>query len=141
MSNGDVLVEIRSMLEAEKPINTRVCNRLMLVVMSDLYTKIADLKSGQAEIASVVAGAEVKRQEILKTIDDKLAVITNNPAIKFGVLVKEHPRLVRNLFLFLVILIIIASNLWFIPHFRMGIMEWLNMPDSLIEFFTSTPVP
>ena len=101
MSNGDVIGEVRRMIDSHEKINEDVFKRMMLVLLTDIYTKI------------------------------------DNPLVRLGVYIQKHPKTAA----FGVCIFLLSLNLWFVTGLRAGVMEWLGMPQSLIDFLSGTVVP
>lgn len=159
MANGDMIAELRKLAESDGKISTPAALRMTLSALAQQHDTLLKIQADQEcvndnreaqdrEITALKNDMEkIKKQveqieglsESLERLTgeiQKLAnVLTNNPVVSIGQFIRDHPRLAAA---GLAILLILA-NVWFIEAFRIGILEWLGVPDSIIDLVTSTP--
>lgn len=106
MANGEMLEELRQILGAEAPISQKVTTRLTLAALAEVLTKVEEIKCIQREIEK-------------------------NYAIRAGAFIERHPKRT----ILGVILIMAATNAWFVSGFRKplitAILKALGLPDDL----------
>jgi len=108
MANGEIIRELREIVQGDSQITAKTANRLTLAALAD-----------------VLENQKIAAQERKE--------LRENPAVKLGFFYREHPKRV---YLFLAIFLSLM-NVWFVSGFRQpilrGLFVWIGMPQEIVD--------
>lgn len=155
MTDGEMLKELRNLAATEGGLKTSSAIRLICSAQADMLEMIGNLQGNfgshvgsqsnqvkESEVSITALSQEVgKVRESLTDIKAKIDLMCTNPVIKVGTFIKSNPKLS----FFILVLILVLSNLWFIEEFRSAILGWVGVPSGIIGLFNHvsaiTPIP
>lgn len=147
MANGEMLAELRDLAQTPQAIKTSAAIRLMLSAQAEMWKAINDMRD---ETRNYRAGREKAEQERDKKIEtmcgdvSALKTAVNNPLVKIGSFIQNHPKATLTILSILLVMGLIVSNLWLDDSIRYPILAALGIPTELVRLTvqaTQTPIP
>lgn len=158
LMNGNILNTLRDMANRER-LDPEVAQPMILGVLADIYQAVCELrderesdliimennretyKAERLEQLKLIEQTNLGIKELnekIKTIENALIKIDQNPAIKVGWFTANHPKITK----LLVVIGIITMFVLAVPGIKLWLLsDILNLPDVVIDFLMTYPTP
>lgn len=139
MTNGQMLDELRKLAAEEKTVPTKVYLRMFSAAMADIIDKQNTLDKRVETLEESMSTRDDNMKGCIKSVQDDVAELrkqyndsnglSKNPMIVAGRFIRNYPKL----FSFLMVLLVILSNVWFISGFRRAVLLLLHVPSEIVN--------